>query len=220
MRLDIWSLLERAFGWGGVIAYHGVGESPSNKVMHVSPERLLAQIELLRDRYQVVPLRALLNRWRAGASTRNCVAITFDDAYAGVLIHALPILRALEIPATVFVASDYAARGAAYWWDSVERQRLAPRGGEWTETLKTVGFSGTQKSVPTTTDQIRNRVLARFAGRWPGGLSSGGESVWRSLTFAELQLLAADERIDFGVHTLSHPALPLLPYGEQVDEIR
>jgi peptidoglycan/xylan/chitin deacetylase (PgdA/CDA1 family) len=220
MRMDIWSLLERAFGWGGVIAYHGVGESPSNTVMHVSPRRLLAQIELLHDRYQVVPLRTLVSRWRAGASTRNCVAITFDDAYAGVLIHALPILRALDIPATVFVASDYAALGASYWWDSVERQRVASKGREWSETVKAVGLSDAARSGPTTLDQIRNRVLARFAGRWPGELSSGGESVWRSLTFGELELLAADERIEFGIHTLSHPALPLLPYDEQVDEIR
>ena len=219
MRLDIWSLLERAFGWGGVIAYHGVGESPSNTVMHVSPMRLLAQLELLQDRYRVVPLRTLVDRWRTGASTRNCVAITFDDAYAGVLIHALPILRALDIPATVFVASDYATLGASYWWDSIERQRLASGDREWTETVKVVGLSGAVRSAPTVLDQIRSRVLARFAGRWPGELSSGSESVWRSLTFGELELLAADERIEFGVHTLSHPALPLLPYDEQVDEI-
>jgi peptidoglycan/xylan/chitin deacetylase (PgdA/CDA1 family) len=220
MRLDIWSLLERAFGWGGVIAYHGVGESPSNTVMHVSPKRLLAQLELLRDRYRIVPLRVLIDRWRLGKSTRNCVAITFDDAYAGVLIHALPILRSLDIPATVFVASDYAALGASYWWDTVERQRIASEGREWTETVKAVGIADADRTKPTTIDQIRNRVLARFAGRWPGDLSSGGESVWRSLTFAELELLAADDRIEFGVHTLSHPALPLLPYDAQVDEIR
>jgi peptidoglycan/xylan/chitin deacetylase (PgdA/CDA1 family) len=220
MRLDIWSLLERAFGWGGVIAYHGVGESPSNTVMHVSPRRLQEQLEFLRDRYRVVPLRVLVDRWRTGESTRNFVAISFDDAYAGVLIHALPVLRSLDIPATVFVASDYADLGAEYWWDYVERQRTASGGREWTQTLDTVGLSDAHKSAPTTVDQIRNRVLARFAGRWPRELSSGGESVWRSLTFAELQLLAADERIEFGVHTLSHPALPLLPYDEQVDEIR
>jgi peptidoglycan/xylan/chitin deacetylase (PgdA/CDA1 family) len=220
MRLDIWSLLERVFGWGGVIAYHGVGESPASTVMHVSPKRLLAQLELLRDRYRVVPLRVLVDRWRAGESTRNCVAITFDDAYAGVLIHALPILRSLDIPATVFVASDYAALGASYWWDSVERQRVASEGREWIATVKAVGLAGADRSAPTAIDQIRNRVLARFAGRWPGELSSGGESVWRSLTFAELELLAAHDRIEFGVHTLSHPALPLLAYDEQVDEIR
>lgn len=220
MIVDIWLLLERAFGWGGIIAYHGVGESPLAPVMHVSPGRLRAQLALLRDRYQVVPLRELVGRWRAGTSTRNCVAITFDDAYAGVLVHALPILRALDIHATVFVASDYAALGASYWWDDVERNRLASGTRGWTEAVNAVGFAEADRTIPDTLNRIRNRVLARFAGRWPAGLRAGGESVWRSLTFSELETLAADERIDFGVHTLSHPALPLLPYDEQVGEMR
>jgi peptidoglycan/xylan/chitin deacetylase (PgdA/CDA1 family) len=218
--VDIWSLLERAFGWGGIIAYHGVGESPLAPVMHVSPDRLRAQLELLRDRYEIVPLRELVGRWHAGTSTRNCVAITFDDAYAGVLVHALPILRALDIHATVFVASDYAVIGASYWWDDVERNRLAPGSRGWAEAVDAVGLSDADGSVPDALDRIRNRVLARFAGRWPSGLTAGGETVWRSLTFSELETLAADERIDFGVHTLSHPTLPLLPYDEQVCEMR
>ena len=217
--MDVWSLLERAFGWGGIIAYHGVGESPLAPVMHVSPDRLRDQLELLRDRHQIVPLRELVGRWRAGASTRNCVAITFDDAYAGVLVHALPILRALDIHATVFVASDYAAVGASYWWDNVELNRVAPDNRGWADAAAAVGLSDADRSVPNALDRIRNRVLARFAGRWPRGLSAGGETVWRSLTFNELETLAADERIDFGVHTLSHPALPLLPYHEQVVEM-
>lgn len=217
--MDMWSLLERAFGWGGVIAYHGVGDSPHAPVMHISPDRLRAQLEFLRDRHDIVPLREIVDRWRAGASTRNCVAITFDDAYAGVLAHALPILRELDIQATVFVASDHAALGASYWWDDVERTRVAA-GPHWTETVDSIGLSEADATASATVDRIRNRVLARFLGRWPGGLKASGESVWRSLTFSELKSLAADERIDFGIHTLSHPALPLLPYDEQLSEMR
>jgi peptidoglycan/xylan/chitin deacetylase (PgdA/CDA1 family) len=220
LTVDVWRLLDRAFGWGGVIAYHGVGEDPHAPVMHVSPARLRAQLELLRDRYQVVPLRELVARWRAGASTRNCVAITFDDGYAGVLVHAMPILRALDINATVFVASDHAALGASYWWDDVERSRVASDAREWAEAVGVLGLSGGDRKVPSTVARIRNRVLARFAGRWPGGLSASEDAIWRSLRFSELAVLAADERIDFGVHTLSHPSLPLLPYHEQVAEMR
>lgn len=218
--MDIWSLLERAFGWGGIIAYHGVGESPHSPVMHISPERLEAQLQLLCDRYHVVPLRELIDRWRSGASTRDCVAITFDDAYAGVLVHALPILRTLDLPATVFVASDHASQGASYWWDDVERDRLASGGEKWIEALALVGVASVDRTQASSLDRVRNRVLARFAGRWPGGLTASGETVWRALRFGELATLASDERIEFGAHTMSHPALPLLPYAEQVAEMR
>lgn len=218
--MNVWSLLERAFGWGGVIAYHGVGESPNAPVMHVSPARLQSQLQLLRDRYQIVPLRELVSRWHSGASTRDCVAITFDDAYAGVLVHAAPILRSLAIPATVFVASDHAAIGATYWWDDVEHKLTESTGPAWANDLDALELSPTVHETPVTLDRIRSAVLARFAGRWPGGLTPGGESIWRSMNFAELKALAADEKIDFAVHTLSHPALPLLPYDEQVSEMK
>ena len=69
-------------------------------------------------------------------------------------------------------------------------------------------------------DQIRQRVLSRFAGRWPTRINPSFDREWRSLRFSELEELAADDRIDFGAHTLSHPALPLLPYDEQLREMR
>ena len=69
-------------------------------------------------------------------------------------------------------------------------------------------------------DGMRTRVLARFAGRWPRALATKSDTLWRSLDFQELSALGKDDHIDFGVHTLSHPALPLLSYPEQVSEIR
>jgi len=48
---------------------------------------------------------------------RRCVALTFDDAYRGVLELALPLLERFAAPATVFVATAYAREGARYWWD-------------------------------------------------------------------------------------------------------
>ena len=218
--MNVWSLLERAFGSGGVIAYHGVGESPHAPVMHVSPGRLQSQLQLLRDRYQIVPLRELVSRWHSGASTRDCVAITFDDAYAGVLVHALPILRSLGIPATVFVASDHATIGASYWWDDVERKLPAATDAEWATDMNALELSSATRETRVAMDRIRNTVLGRFAGRWPRALTPGGKSIWRSMKFAELQSLADDERIDFAAHTLSHPALPLLSYDEQVREMK
>lgn len=218
MRLDPWELLERTFGWGGVVAYHGVGDDPHLPVMHVSPQRLRAQLSHLAARHRVIPLRELAARWRSGASTRGCVALTFDDAYLGVAEHALPILRELDLTATVFVASDHAEVGATYWWDDAEHERIAAAGGAWT------GMPG-RLALDVGSDEaamvaVRSRVLARHAGRWPGGLASGGDTIWRSLRFDELRRLAADERIEFGVHTLSHPALPALPFAEQVAEMR
>jgi len=215
-----WQLLDRAFGAGGIIAYHGVGDSPHSPVMHISPTRLRAQLEHLRQRYSVVPLRDLVERWQRGISTRGCVAITFDDAYAGIAVHALPILRELDLPATVFVTSDHAAIGATFWWDDVELERLAHAAGPWSVGPGVVGLPPFAVADESAMDGMRTRVLARFAGRWPRALATKSDTLWRSLDFQELSALGKDDHIDFGVHTLSHPALPLLSYPEQVSEIR
>ncbi|MEO8194752.1 MAG: polysaccharide deacetylase family protein [Gemmatimonadales bacterium] len=219
MTLDAWSLLERAFGWGGVVAYHGVGNDPHSPVMHVSAARLEAQLTHLHDRHTVVPLSELVRRWRGGRSTTGCAAITFDDAYAGVAAHALPILRALDLSATVFIASNHASKRASYWWDDVERERLALKGGKWCGAPAMVGIPVCEADE-SSMELVRRRVLALFDGRWPGGISASADPLWRSLDVSELAALGRDDRIEFGVHTLSHPALPMLPFTEQVSEMR
>jgi len=69
-------------------------------------------------------------------------------------------------------------------------------------------------------DEVRRRVMRGFAGRWPGPIVCRDDTVWRSMNLDELAAFAADPLFDFGVHTVSHPALPLLSYAEQVEEMR
>src|SRR5207245_14546 len=71
----------------------------------------------LAQAFRFVPLGDLLARHRAGRSIRGLAAISFDDGYRGVLRHALPVLRQLGLPATVFVVAGALARTEPFWWD-------------------------------------------------------------------------------------------------------
>lgn len=213
-----WS--NRVFGCGGVIAYHGVGTEPHLPAMHITPRCFREQVRFLAENYNVIPLRELMDRWRVGASTNGSVAITFDDAYAGVVTHALPVLQEWDLPATIFVASGHADLGAAYWWDEAERERLAIGHGSWSHCPASVGLAPLDAANPASMDVLRTQVLARFSGRWPSGIRPATDEEWRSLRFDEMRPLAADDRIDFGVHTLTHPSLPSLTLDEQVREMR
>ena len=64
----------------------------------------------LADHYRVVGLGEFIERLTSGASLQSMAALTFDDGYAGVFEHAVPILQALGMPATVFIVADAVGR--------------------------------------------------------------------------------------------------------------
>jgi hypothetical protein len=101
-----------------------------------------------------------------------------------------------------------------------ELERLAHEGAGWSRAPGVTGLPPFAVADELAMERVRTRVLARFAGRWPDTLQKKPDTLWRSLDFSELSILGKDEHIDFGVHTLSHPALPRLSYPEQVAEIR
>lgn len=216
--------LRWAFGSGGVVAYHDVTAVPFAASMHISVPTLTEQLAFLAaERYHVVPLSEFVARRQAGRSVRRCVALTFDDAYHGVLEYALPLLQRFALPATVFVTTAYAREGpgARYWWDRLQWVLDLAEPGVANQLFSALG-------VPAgSTEDLRATVTASEAGR----LSSGADAAIRAaerqtgvvperpLSELELRELARSDLIEFGCHTVSHPALPALAPDEQRREI-
>ncbi len=101
--------LSQAFG---ILMYHRVAhETPGVEppTWNVTPERFRQQLVGLLDRgYQAWPLRKALDYHRHGrAIPRRTFVVTFDDGYANNYLHAWPILRELQVPATIFLATAY-----------------------------------------------------------------------------------------------------------------
>jgi len=212
--------LNWVFGCGGVVAYHDVVQAPFSPSMHVSVRALAEQLEFLAsDGYRIIPLSELIERRRGGRSVRRCVALTFDDAYHGVLELAVPLLRRFAAPATVFVATAYARAGARYWWDRLTWVLERADGG-LAQRLRDAGLAASS-------DAMRATLIASGAGRLSGDADAAIASVERtvgvvperSLSEAELGELARAELIEFGCHTDTHPALPALPPDAQRREI-
>lgn len=212
------AMLNRLFGSGGIVAYHDVTRAPFSPAMHITADRLAEQLEfLVSERYRIIPLREFVERRRAGRSVRRCVALTFDDAYHGVLEFALPVLERFAAPATIFVATAFARgdQGGRYWWD-----RLG-----WVVSRSNGNLPASWK---VSSEQLRAQFITTNAGRLEDGAETAlaaleqvvGAVPVRSLTEAELHELARSGLIDFGCHTESHPALPLLSGDAQRREIR
>lgn len=210
---------------GAILSYHGVvADGATVAPLHATVGQLAAQLEAMASLgLRFVPLDEMLARLRAGRSVARCVAVTFDDAYAGLQL-ALPVLQRLAVPATVFVPTGYVESGAAFWWDRIEhllRARSPEAGAEWAARL--VGGSVTPGDERR---RVREHVMSEGRGRLTpamerafAGFDERPPAVERPMDWPALARWLAWEGATCAPHTVTHPVLPLLSEDEQRREI-
>ncbi|WP_116364730.1 polysaccharide deacetylase family protein [Parahaliea mediterranea] len=102
-----------------VLIYHRVLAAPDfMRPGEPTTAQFAWQMQLLRRYFNVLPLVEAAQALRNGTLPPRAVAITFDDGYADNATLALPILRRLGLPATVFVATAY-LNGGRMWNDTI-----------------------------------------------------------------------------------------------------
>jgi peptidoglycan/xylan/chitin deacetylase (PgdA/CDA1 family) len=89
--------------------------------MYVLDNVFARQMELLQQQFTIVSMQCLLDLWKKGqwdSQARYC-AITFDDGWLDNYRYAYPILKRLNIPATVFLPTDYVGSHDWFWPDQL-----------------------------------------------------------------------------------------------------
>jgi peptidoglycan/xylan/chitin deacetylase (PgdA/CDA1 family) len=185
-----------------VLCFHGLisgrRESVPFEELHVSPEVFAGQCELIARHCTPLSGDDLRRARQSGQPLPpRSVLVTFDDGYASVLSHALPVLARYRIPATVFVASEPIEREEHFWYDAMWRRHgeaavLAARRAPYADWRRLV-------------DSVRTPALQA--------------EDHRPLTRDELKALAGHPLIEIGAHTLTHPTLARVPGSDQREEI-
>jgi peptidoglycan/xylan/chitin deacetylase (PgdA/CDA1 family) len=216
---------------GAVLCFHSVTTAslPGEGAAHVSAAAFKSFVRAARLIGEIVPLSELVRRHRQGLDNGGLIAVTFDDAYAAVLSELEEFISSHAVPVTMFVATDAASAGAKFWWDRIDD--LFPRvpSARWRAFEDSCGLPDSYRRGQPANDgplrPLRQWLLAAHAGRWPEALEPAlqtletefsYQTVHRSMTFDELTTLASLPAVELGVHTASHPVLPLL--GD--DELR
>ncbi|MEI6571049.1 MAG: polysaccharide deacetylase family protein [Actinomycetes bacterium] len=107
-----------------VLMYHQIAETKDDpNDLAVSPKNFAAQMSVLKDRCEVVPLSEIQSRSES-RSKRPRVAITFDDGYADNGEVGAPILEASGLPASFFITGIAIDGRGEFWWDSLEHLLL------------------------------------------------------------------------------------------------
>jgi peptidoglycan/xylan/chitin deacetylase (PgdA/CDA1 family) len=213
-----------------ILGYHGVSGDPP---------RLLSRghsISNVRDhlRYLSRHLRPVTLEEISGAISRGeappaaSFAVTFDDGFRNNVIHAIPVLREMDLPATFFVPSRPVESGDDLWISSLREMIYScgegPVGGEagvWPELHLSDDASRYAayfqiKQALKSREGTRRELLARLASRMGEAPRPPEED--RVVDAAMLAQMARD-RFTVGAHSRTHPILSGLAPAEAREEI-
>lgn len=115
-------LLEKIYGFFGlnkgypILMYHRVLDSKDERFKYmrriwtVSKTSFKKQVEFLKENYQVLPYKRLLESQKENIYKEKICLITFDDGSRDNYEYAYPILKEHGLPATIFLITDRIAK--------------------------------------------------------------------------------------------------------------
>jgi peptidoglycan/xylan/chitin deacetylase (PgdA/CDA1 family) len=193
-------------GQAVVLMYHSISRGrPDPWELCVDPDLFVQQVQLLHDRFRVVPLAELRRALIEDEPLARAVVVTFDDGYRDNLLVAKPLLEQHGLAATVFVTTGYVDSGRDFWWD--ELAAVCAAAG-----LESKRLWEELRRLP------QQERFDRLDALWDSeGLMRPEPSL--TLRSGELERLGDGDVFRLGAHTVTHPHLASLPVELQRHEI-
>lgn len=187
-----------------------------NRHLEVTPEFLRATLCHLRAReIDIVSMDELHERLVQGRFDRRFAAFTLDDGYRDNLDHALPVLREFDAPATVYVASDFAAGTGRLWWTALEAviartEQIQVQVGNAALQLDATTPATKQAAFDRLHDWLRalpgehdlRREIEALCTRYGVDMAALCRSL--CLSWDEVKAFADDPLVTIGAHSISH----------------
>jgi peptidoglycan/xylan/chitin deacetylase (PgdA/CDA1 family) len=191
------------------------------------------QVAYLARNFRPRRLADVVARLRAREPLEDrTVVITVDDGYADFLEFAYPILTNYEVPATVYLVSEFTGQGHWLWFDAVEwLTQRAPAGAyalEMTGEVLEAELSAAESRV-----RLSRQLFDRCLKLPPAEIRATLKALQAQLNVKlpaspppEHAAMSWDQvrsldpaLIDIGSHTRTHPLLALCEADEQIAEI-
>jgi peptidoglycan/xylan/chitin deacetylase (PgdA/CDA1 family) len=213
-RSGLSSVIARRQGCGRILMYHGVAPQGAAE--------LAAQLRYLARHFKVVSLGTILDRIMNGSyPLADEIVLTFDDGLRNNLTVVYPILRELQLPATMFVCPALVESGE-WLWNQEMRCRLQmlaiPDLAELRMKLLTPGTTVDaiiewMKTLPLQQRRMAEAIIRQAtAGFQP---TAAQKEAFDVMNWNDLRSLDCD-LITVGSHTLSHPILTKLS-GQEIE---
>lgn len=217
-----------------ILMYHQLHEGMVDPVenfdgLSVELGDFVRQMQYLAKHYHVIPIERCLESEEVTSRFRAVIA--FDDAYASFYRLAYPVLRALNLPATVFVPTDFIEGKIHMWWDRL--RRIVSR---TTERTLVAPYQGQPQVFPVRSQAEKKRTL-HMLGAELRFLSEIARTEILDTLQADLKITGtplgprhaplslsqmremAEQQITFASHGKSHRSFPTLSSEELYEEI-
>ena len=107
-----------------IVTYHHVAEHDpaypyDPDVADATPAQFRRQLETLARHMNPIGIDELIGAIGGAPLPKNPVMVTFDDGYRSCHEVALPILRAVGVRATFFIATSFVSERRLYWWERI-----------------------------------------------------------------------------------------------------
>lgn len=207
----------------------------------VSASAMRRQIEaLLRRGYEPVTVAqqvAVLGgeaKSTQPGSARRSFSVSFDDGYRDTLEVAVPLLRSLGVPLTVYVITDVAAGALRLPWYELVQHALRPDGPSEAALAALREAPELRAVLPegATGPRVLGPLLSRLKGLPGAARDAAVARLWQAVGDEVLGLprvpryLDADgvrelarQGVEIGSHTRRHPILPTLDDTALEDEL-
>jgi peptidoglycan/xylan/chitin deacetylase (PgdA/CDA1 family) len=209
-----------------VLLYHACEDQENDFArglsINTTPAQFAAHLDFLLRYYQVASLAELLE----GRGIGPTVAITFDDGFRSFYQNAWPLLRARQLPATCYLATDVIGNESLIWLNeinwflrrhgSLSRLVVARRLG--------LRLDGPVEALAgALVDRFDRALIDELIDELRSAAGIDGRSLARNhllhVDWQQVDEMAASG-VSFGNHTASHPPLAALHLDEARDEIK
>ncbi len=212
-----------------IFMYHRFGWKAAERAM--SADEFRSQMLILKARCDVVTLTELFDTKRT-ENGRPQAVVTVDDGYEDFFRIAYPVLRELDLRATVFVTTGFVDRKLYLWPDHI--RALLDRstagtvdlGGFWAgqqvnltnKNERELTWNRLADQLVFVTECVRTTAIEDLARSLGLALSDGDMTPYEAMTWEQLRELRS-AGFEIGDHSQFHASLSLLPPEKLASEL-
>ena len=225
-----------------ILMYHRVVSKNEAKKgvqagMYVDPETFELHIRFLRKYFRIAPISEMfINSGSSfdNSNKKSVCFLTFDDGWLDFYEYAYPILKKLEIPATVFLPTNFIGTERWFWTDRLAHLLIKKRNTNNSITRKQASDNNLVDKLESLRGHFEfqleeaismlkeyrvneiEEILSDLAVRWYLDSTIAGRAF---LTWEEVSEMARSGLISYGSHTASHQILTTLTDEEIQNEL-